>query len=128
MRREALLSNFIDLRYRKGVMARLCKQLGISGYAVPAPGDIEIKRATTTAAPVPVPAMKKRRKRKSPSVRIGVKVCANKLKKKRCLAAGEMIFTEQTDVYCAACRAGFKGKGIFSKKRAKLYDELAKAL
>ena len=129
VRREALLANFIHLRYRSGVMTRLCEKLGCAGFALPAPGDIEIKKPTATAAPRKPAAMKKRtRKRTSPSVLAGVKVCDNKLKRKRCLAAGAMIFTEQTAVYCDACKTGYKGRGIFSKKRAKLYDQLANAL
>ena len=46
------------------------------------------------------------------------------MKKKRCLAVNEVIFKEQTDVYCLACKLGYRGKGVFSKKRAKLYDDL----
>jgi len=126
-----LLANFIHLRYRSGVMTRLCKKLGCAGFALPAPGDIEIKKPTTTAAPrarKPAAMKKRTRKRKSPSVLVGVKVCENKLKRKRCLADGAMIFTEQTAVYCDACKTGYRGRGIFSKKRAKLYDQLANAL
>ena len=122
-----MLANFIHLRYRNGVVARLCKQLGICGYAVPAPGDIEIKRPATAAPRAPAAMKKRSRKRKSPSV-TGGKVCDNKLKKKRCLAAGEVIFSEPIDKYCLACKQGYRGKGVYSKKRAKLYDELAHVL
>lgn len=117
--REAVLANFVSKRYSAPVRAKMCKHLSIAGFAVPKPGELKSLAQPTEAKPAPMKKRRGRPKRKAP----GTRLCANKLKRKRCLSLGAPSFTADTDLHCTACQTGFGGRGIYSKKRAKLYDE-----